>query len=104
MPDPEVHEEDTALLAVVVVAILMTVAVVMLLVLNWRFLVVHLSQELGISNSSSRAYSWWSGAGSDVTELAILFSLVHVFRHTNCHVKRCWRFGKPVDHTAYRAC
>jgi hypothetical protein len=27
-----------------------------------------------------------------------------MIRHANCHTKGCWRFGKQVDGTPYRAC
>ena len=49
-------------------------------------------------------YGFWSGAGSDITELAILGAIIQGARHINCHSKGCWRVGKPVDGTPYRAC
>jgi hypothetical protein len=70
--------------------------------LHW--LMVHLSQESGSSNSASRAYNFWSGFGGDIAELALLGGVIQIFRHRNCHVKGCWRFGKQVDGTPYLAC
>jgi L-aminopeptidase/D-esterase-like protein len=68
----------------------------------WSWVEVHTGAYGGGSGSSY--YGFWSGFGSDITEFAILFSLIHVFRHANCHTKHCLRFGKPVDGTPYRAC
>lgn len=61
----------------------------------------HTGETLKCSPAYYNAFSGWM---SDITELAILFSLVHVLRHTNCHKKGCLRFGKPVDGTPFRAC
>ncbi len=39
-------------------------------------------------------YNWWSGAGSDIGELAIAGALVSVYRKHNCGVRWCWRVGR----------
>lgn len=52
-------------------------------------------------------YNFWSGLGSDFSELALFGILITMFRHVNCHVSSphfCWRFGHPVNGTSYRAC
>lgn len=49
-------------------------------------------------------YAWWSGAGSDITELAMLGGIIQLARHRNCHVRGCWRFGTPVRDSAFLAC
>lgn len=59
----------------------------------WHWLIVHLSQQTGTSNSSSRAYDFWSGFGSDIQEFAILGLVFGAFRKHNCHVPRCLRLG-----------
>jgi hypothetical protein len=59
---------------------------------------------IGATNPSDEQYGFWSGFGSDISEIALLGAMFGVLRHSNCHAERCWRFGKPVDGTAYRAC
>lgn len=80
------------------------IALVVLVVLHWRWTIVHLSQESGSSNASSRAYSFWSGFGSDIGEVVIIGGLIQLVRHHNCHVQGCWRIGRKVDGTPYVAC
>jgi len=50
-------------------------------------------------------YSFWSGAGADLGELAIIGAVVGMYRRHNCHMKGCWRIGKqPVDGTSWTVC
>lgn len=50
-------------------------------------------------------YNFWSGFGSDLTEFAIIGSLVVGMRHLNCHVKGCWRVGNhSLEGTPYKLC
>lgn len=63
-----------------------------------------LATWMGLDNAGGPIYSFWSGFGSDIGELLILGGLWHFVRHSNCHVKKCARFGKPVAGTPYRAC
>lgn len=49
-------------------------------------------------------YNFWSGFGSDLGEITLITAVVMTARHTNCHVRHCWRVGKPVEGTAFRAC
>jgi hypothetical protein len=51
---------------------------------------------LGVDDVSGRWYAWWSGAGSDVSELAILGAVLGGYRKHNCHQPRCWRIGRHV--------
>lgn len=73
-----------------------------------RFLAVHLSQETGTSNSSSRAYDFWSGFGSDIGEAAVASSIVagiaHTARSRNCEVKGCWRLGLHTTEGGHKVC
>lgn len=49
-----------------------------------------LTQFLGLSGSGPW-FNFWSGFGSDLS----MFGAVAVFAYKhNCHVKKCWRFGK----------
>lgn len=50
-------------------------------------------------------YSFWSGIGSDIGELAILGSMWEIYHKHNCHVHWCPRIGSyPVDGTVYVLC
>ena len=49
---------------------------------------------LGVDNVSGPAYGWWSGAGSDIGELAIIGAVIGTWRRVNCHVKGCPRIGR----------
>lgn len=64
-----------------------------------------LSHWLGLDNPSGAPYLWWSGAGADLGELAIIGGLVGIYRRHNCHVHRCWRIARhPVDGTTWTVC
>lgn len=64
-----------------------------------------LAHVLGIDDVSGRWYAWWSGAGSDLGELAIVGALFATVRRHTCHVRRCWRLGRhPVAGTTYVVC
>lgn len=69
---------------------------------------LHLLDEYGITSSTGRWYAFYSGAGSDIGELALLSALVEFYRRHTCHVdspRFCWRPGThPVEGTPYRAC
>lgn len=64
---------------------------------NWLY------HAFGIGGSGPY-YGFWSGAGSDIGELAILTGVLTMVRHHNCHVKGCWRLGRGVAGTPYIAC
>jgi hypothetical protein len=60
---------------------------------------------LGLTNGSGHAYLAWSGAGSDIGELAIIGGLATMVRQKNCHVHHCWRLGRhPVAGTPFVVC
>lgn len=49
-----------------------------------------LSEFLGLTGTGPW-FNFWSGLGSDLS----MFGAVAVFAYKhNCHVKKCWRFGK----------
>lgn len=64
---------------------------------NWLF------HYFGIQGSGPW-YAFWSGAGSDIGEVAILGGVIKLTQKRNCHTKGCWRFGVPVAGTPYLAC
>jgi hypothetical protein len=69
---------------------------------------LHLLDQYGITDSTGRWYAFWSGAGSDIGELALLGAGLEFYRHHTCHVNEprfCWRPGThPVAGTPLRAC
>lgn len=65
-------------------------------------LIAHL---LGLDSASSYWYTFWSGFGSDIGELAIVGGLVSIYRRHMCHVKPCWRVGRhSVSNTEWTVC
>jgi hypothetical protein len=59
----------------------------------------------GLDDLSGPWYGFWSGAGSDITELAIIGGLISLARRHNCHVKGCWRIGRhKVEGTEFITC
>lgn len=87
-----------------VLTVLALIVLCTVIAIWWRPMVVHLLQWMGVSDSSSRAYNLWSGFGGSVPDFMILASIVTVYRHHSCHVRRCPRLGKAVDGTPYLAC
>ncbi len=58
-----------------------------------------------IPDGGSNWYNFWSGFGSDFGEVAILGSLVALYKHHNCSVKGCPRIGRhAVAGTPYLTC
>lgn len=43
---------------------------------------------------SGNGYQFWSGIGSDFSELPLLGAIALAYFHHNCHVKGCPRWGK----------
>lgn len=71
--------------------------------------IVHLwwwiQYHIGMTDGGGRPYLFWSGAGSDFTELAILGGLIQIFRQHNCGVKGCYRIGHhEVKGTHMKTC
>lgn len=61
-----------------------------------------LLHTLGIDTTTGPWYAFWSGAGSDLAYLGIIWALL---RKHNCHEPRCWRLGRfPVEGTQWTAC
>lgn len=67
-------------------------------VLNWLY------HFFGVGGSGPY-YGFWSGAGSDLGEVALLGAVLAAARHANCHNKGCWRIiSHPVEGTPFKAC
>jgi hypothetical protein len=63
-----------------------------------------LAHILGLDDLSGPWYGWWSGAGSDVSELALFGALAASIRARNCEVKPCWRLGRHTTAAGHRVC
>lgn len=53
-----------------------------------------LMHAFGLDNLAGPVYGFWSGAGSDISELAIVGAVLGMFKRHNCHQRRCWRIGR----------
>ena len=50
---------------------------------------------LGVDDLGGPWYGFWSGFGSDLSEVTGLFAVAYIFwRKHNCHAKGCWRIGR----------
>jgi hypothetical protein len=59
----------------------------------------------GLDNGSGAQYLFWSGIGSDLSEIAILFAIYTWIRRANCGVKGCFRIGlRKVPGTDHVVC
>ena len=72
-----------------------------------RWLWIHLLQETGTLSSSSKAYNFWSGFGSDLGEATILGAVVATYRRHKC--QSCLRPALKrglgaVEGTHYETC
>lgn len=71
--------------------------------LHWllHWLAVH----TGTVNEPGPYYGFFSGFGSDLSELALLAGVIGLLRKHNCAVHRCWRIGRhPVAGTTHTVC
>ncbi len=53
---------------------------------------------------SGNGYQFWSGIGSDFSELSILVALILLVKHHNCHVVGCKRLGHHDPEAGAPAC
>lgn len=58
----------------------------------------------GLDDGSGTAYLFWSGSGSDISELGILGALLAHARAFNCEVHGCWRPGHRTTAAGHRVC
>ena len=87
-----------ALLAVLIVALLA-------LVVTWRMGLQHwLAIHTGTLNEPGPYYGFFSGFGSDLSELALLGGVVGLLRKYNCEVHGCWRLGRHTTAAGHAVC
>lgn len=48
----------------------------------------------GLDNGSGPNYLWWSGIGSDISEVAIVGGLIALYRRHVCHLDGCHRIAR----------
>jgi hypothetical protein len=63
-----------------------------------------LAHVLGTDSGSGPAYLAWSGAGSDLGEVAIIGGLASICRRHNCEVHGCWRLGRHATAAGHHVC
>lgn len=75
------------------------VAVLAVAAISWRFGLQHwLAVHTGSVNTSGspRNYNFFSGAGSDLSEITILGFAAGWWHKVNCHQDGCFRIGRHV--------
>jgi hypothetical protein len=50
----------------------------------------------GANDETGTVYGFWSGFGSDLSEITLVGLVIGGWRKHNCHTKRCWRIGRHV--------
>jgi hypothetical protein len=59
----------------------------------------------GLDNGSSIGYLFWSGIGSDISEIALIGAVITLYRKHQCHIGGCWRIARhPVEDTGVIVC
>lgn len=59
---------------------------------------------LGLDSASGPAYLAWSGAVSDLGELALIGGIIALVRKHTCEVHRCWRIGRHDTAAGHTVC
>jgi hypothetical protein len=49
-------------------------------------------------------YQFWSGVGSDFSEITLLGAIIAWWHHVNCIEKGCWRKGHPNPEHGHPVC
>lgn len=52
---------------------------------------------------SGTGYQFYSGIGSDISELAVIGAVAGAYRKAACHQERCYRLGR-FPHGHYKLC
>lgn len=61
------------------------------------------SHVFGLDNLSGPFYGFWSGIGSDIGELALIGTVITLYRNSKCY--SCWRIAHhSVRGTHYKTC
>jgi hypothetical protein len=63
-----------------------------------------LAVHTGTVNEAGPYYGFFSGFGSDLSEIALLGGVLAMVRHRNCEVRRCWRLSRHQTAAGHRVC
>ena len=64
-----------------------------------------LAHFFGTDNGSGGHYLFWSGIGSDISEVMIFGAVLGTYHRHNCHTKGCWRIARQqVEGTTLLVC
>lgn len=80
------------------------VAIVIVAVLYWADVARWFLHSTGSDDTTDTEYGFFSGAGSDLTELAIVGGLITIVRKHNCEVHGCWRLGRHLTSAGHAVC
>jgi len=72
---------------------------------HWWFPLQHwLAIHTGADNEPGSYYGFWSGFGSDLSEVAIVGGMITMVRRHNCEVRGCWRLGRHRTAAGHSVC
>lgn len=63
-----------------------------------------IAHVLGLDDAAGHWYLWWSGAGADLGELAVVGTLISLYRKHTCEIHRCPRLGRHLTAAGHRLC
>jgi hypothetical protein len=63
-----------------------------------------LAHIFGLTSASGPWYLFWSGIGSDISEIALFGALLGLLRKHNCEVHGCWRLGRHTTSGGHNVC
>lgn len=90
-----------------IAALILLLVLIAVVAYWWQPFLVHASQESGTSESASRAYNWWSGAGTVVLQAldpTIIAALLLFYWHKTCHNRTCLRLAHHTTAKGHRLC
>ena len=71
----------------------------------WQHLWLWFAIHTGTYNEPGPYYGFFSGFGSDITEVLLLGGIVQIYRRHNCVTKGCYRLGRhQVGNTHLKTC
>lgn len=58
----------------------------------------------GLDNAAGPWYLFWSGIGSDLSEITLVAGLYAIYRRHVCEVRWCWRVGRAGTAAGHCVC
>jgi hypothetical protein len=69
---------------------------------TWHWVVHFFGLDYGAGYGHVILYNFWSGVGSDVSEITLVGLGYGLWRKHACHTRHCWRIGRHmVDGTPW---